>query len=219
MKGIGISISPTDALIIVDMQNDFLLGGALAVQGGNDIINGINRISLAFDKIHAKIVLTQDWHPPHHKSFASTHPGKKPLDAYSTISIGPILWPDHCVQGEKGADFSPLLDTAVADAIIRKGLNPEIDSYSAFIENDKKTETGLAGYLKSLKVSRFFICGLALDYCVYYSALDGKKLGFDVYLLTDLSRGIDSPPGSIANALETMAKAGIKFVDSKTILV
>ncbi|MDD1779523.1 MAG: isochorismatase family protein [Candidatus Helarchaeota archaeon] len=162
-----VNILPSDALIIVDMQNDFIPGGALAVKGGHEIIQGINQVAEIFKRRGARIILTQDWHLPNHKSFASAHPGKKPFDAYSTVGIGPVLWPDHCVQGEKGAEFSKQLNTKLADAIIRKGMNPEIDSYSTFLENDKKSETGLSGYLKSLRISRFFFCGRALDYCVY----------------------------------------------------
>ncbi|HUX99772.1 MAG TPA: bifunctional nicotinamidase/pyrazinamidase [Candidatus Deferrimicrobium sp.] len=213
-----ITLSPADALIIVDIQNDFLPGGALAVSGGHEIIEGVNAVSAVFEKSYYKIILTQDWHPLHHNSFASAHPGKQPFDQYATDGIGPVLWPDHCVQGQKGADFSPLLNTEVADAIIRKGLNPKIDSYSTFIENDKKTETGLGGYLKSLGITRIFICGLALDYCVYFSAIDGRTLGFEVYVIIDLTRGIDDPAGSINNALEDMTNKGIKFVNLNAFL-
>lgn len=209
-----IELSPSDAFIIVDIQNDFLPGGALAVEGGNEIIEGVNVVSEVFDKDRYKIVLTQDWHPANHKSFASAHPGKQPFDEYSTEGIGPVLWPDHCVQGTQGADFSPLLNTVAPDLIVRKGLNPEIDSYSTFIENDKKSETGLSGFLKSVGVSRIFLCGLALDYCVFSSAMDGKNLGFEVYVIIDLTRGIDDPEGSISNALETMTNRGIKFLES-----
>jgi nicotinamidase/pyrazinamidase len=209
-----VSILPSDALIIVDIQNDFIPGGALAVKGGHEIIQGTNQVSAIFKRKGARIILTQDWHPLNHKSFASAHPGKKPFEAYSTAGIGPVLWPDHCVQGEKGADFSKQLNTKLADAIIRKGMNPEIDSYSTFLENDKKSETGLSGYLKSLKIFRFFICGLALDYCVYYSALDGRSLGFEVYVIIDLTRGIDDPPGRVQTAIRTMTDKGIKFLNS-----
>ena len=213
-----IQLSHSDALIIVDVQNDFLPGGALAVPGGHEIISGINAVSALFDKTYYKIVLTQDWHPPNHKSFASVYPGKDPFDVYSAEGIGPVLWPDHCVQGQKGADFSPLLNTYVADLIVRKGLNPEIDSYSTFIENDKKSKTGLSGYLESVGISRIFLCGLALDYCVYFSAIDGKNLGFDVFIIIDLTKGIDDPAGSISNSLEDMVKRGIKFINSKLLL-
>ena len=209
-----VSISPSDALIIVDMQNDFISGGALAVKGGNEVLEGINHVSAFFKRKGARIILTQDWHPPNHKSFASAHPGKKPFEHYAAVGIGPVLWPNHCVQGEKGAEFSKELNTKVADVIIRKGMNPEIDSYSTFLENDKKSETGLSGYLKSLRISRFFICGLALDYCVYYSAMDGKSLGFNVCVIVDLTRGIDDPPGGIQTAIKNMMDKGIKFLKS-----
>lgn len=209
-----VSILPSDAIIIVDVQNDFIPGGALAVKGGHEIIQGVNQVAVIFKRRGARVILTQDWHPPNHKSFASAHPGKKPFELYSAAGIGPVLWPDHCVQGEKGAEFSKQLNTKLADAIIRKGMNPEIDSYSTFLENDKKSETGLSGYLKSLDISRFFICGLALDYCVYYSALDGRSLGFEVFVIIDLTRGIDDPPGSVQTAIRTMTDKGIKFLKS-----
>ena len=213
-----INISQSDALIIIDVQNDFISGGALAVPGGDEIIDGINAVSAIFKKAGATIVLTQDWHPPKHKSFASAHPGKQPFDEYSTEGIGPVLWPDHCVQGQKGADFSPLLNTSVADKIVKKGMNPEIDSYSGFLENDKKSETGLSEYLKSSKISRIFVCGLALDYCVYFTAMDGKDFGFDVYFIIDLTKGVDSPKGNISNALEILTKNGTKFLKSEVLL-
>ncbi|MHA1264709.1 MAG: bifunctional nicotinamidase/pyrazinamidase [Candidatus Helarchaeota archaeon] len=214
----NIELSSSDVLIIVDIQNDFLPGGALAVANGDEIIETVNKISAIFHKRNLKIVLTQDWHPPHHASFASNHPGKEPFEEFSAEGIGPILWPDHCIQGKKGAEFSSLLNTETADAIIRKGVHPEVDSYSAFLENDKKTETGLAGYLKSLNIKRIFLCGLALDYCVYFSAMDAKKMGFEVYVILDLTKGIDDPPESIATSLETMTKEGIKFVKSEVFL-
>ncbi|NVM31584.1 MAG: bifunctional nicotinamidase/pyrazinamidase [Candidatus Helarchaeota archaeon] len=213
-----VSTSKTDCLLIVDVQNDFVPGGNLPVEQGNEIIDGINEVAVAFKKKNGLIVLTQDWHPPNHKSFASAHSGKNPFDEYTANGIGPVLWPDHCVQGEKGADFHPALNINLADKIIQKGINPEIDSYSGFLENDKKTETGLANYLKSVGVTRVFVCGLALDYCVYFTAIDGKTLGFDVWFIIDLTRGIDAPEGNISNALETMAKNGIKFVKAKTLL-
>lgn len=214
----AVSISKTDGLLIVDVQNDFVPGGNLPVEQGDEIIGGINEVAVAFKKKDGLIVLTQDWHPPNHKSFASAHPGKNPFDEFTADGIGPVLWPDHCVQGEKGADFHPALNTSLADEIIQKGSNPEIDSYSGFLENDKKTETGLAKYLKSVEVTRVFVCGLALDYCVYFTAMDGKTFGFDVWFIIDLTRGIDVPEGNISNALETMTKGGIKFVKSKTLL-
>ncbi|NHI93584.1 MAG: bifunctional nicotinamidase/pyrazinamidase [Candidatus Lokiarchaeota archaeon] len=205
-------ISVTDALIIVDIQNDFIPGGNLAVEGGDEIIDGINELQDIFHSKNARIVLTQDWHPLTHKSFASVHKGKNPFDPHEEQGIGPILWPDHCIQGSKGAEFHPRLNVNHAKAILRKGFNPKIDSYSGFLENDRNTQTGLSGYLKSCNISRIFICGLALDYCVYFTAIDGKKLGFDVYVIPELSRGIDDPENNILTTLEDMEKNGIKFI-------
>jgi len=204
-------INNTNALIIVDMQNDFMPGGALPVEEGDQIIDSINRISEIFKKYNGKIILTQDWHPKNHKSFASSYIDKKPGDEYHSDGIGPILWPDHCVQGTKGAQFHDKLNIDLAHAIIRKGFNPEVDSYSAFIENDKKSETRLKGCLNSLKIKKIFICGLALDYCCYYTALDGIAFGFEVYFLVNLSRGIDLPPGNISKSLQHMKEKGVKF--------
>ena len=214
-KNVVVSIS--DALIIVDVQNDFIPGGNLAVAGGDEIVEEINEIQELFNFKNARIVLTQDWHPISHNSFASVHEGKQPFDPYDEDGVGPLLWPDHCVQGSKGADFHPKLNLNRAKAIIRKGYNPIIDSYSGFIENDKQTLTGLAGYLKECKVNRIFICGLALDYCVYFTAIDGKKLGFEVYVIPDLTRGIDDPENNIKNTLEDMKSNGIKFIKVKDI--
>ncbi len=207
----NIHINQDDALIIVDMQYDFMPDGALPVEEGDQIIDDINALAVKFNVARSKIVLTQDWHPQNHLSFASNHSGKKPGDEYQTEAIGPVLWPDHCVQGSKGADFHKKLDKNIAHAIIRKGYNPQIDSYSGFIENDKKSETGLAGYLKSLNIKRIFICGLALDYCCYSTAIDGINFGFEVYFLIDLTKGIDLPVGNIERSLEIMISKGIKF--------
>jgi len=211
-----IEISEVDALIIVDMQYDFMPGGALPVEEGDQIIEGINTLAKKFYNNSARIILTQDWHPESHLSFASNHPGKKPGDEYQTDAIGPVLWPDHCVQGSQGARFHEKLHTKLAHAIIRKGYTPEIDSYSGFLENDKKSETGLAGLLNSLKIKRIFICGLALDYCCFATAVDGVDFGFKVYFLVDLTKGIDNPLGNIANSLEAMSKKGIKFVNKNS---
>ncbi len=204
-------IDNTNALIIIDMQNDFMPGGALPVDEGDQIIDSINQISKIFKENNGKIILTQDWHPKNHKSFASNYNNKNPGDEFQSEGIGPVLWPDHCVQGTKGAQFHDKLNIDLAHAIIRKGYNPEVDSYSGFIENDKKSETGLKGYLKALKIKRIFICGLALDYCCYFTALDGIAFGFEVYFLVNLTRGIDLPPGNISKSLQYMKKKGIKF--------
>ncbi|MEJ2252061.1 MAG: bifunctional nicotinamidase/pyrazinamidase [Candidatus Lokiarchaeota archaeon] len=210
----SIVLSENDALIIVDMQYDFLPGGSLEVKKGDEIIDGINSIGKIFSENLCKVVLTQDWHPKNHLSFASNHPGKKPGDEYSTDGIGPVLWPDHCVQSSEGAKFHKDLNSGLGQVIIRKGVNPKVDSYSAFRDKQKKQETGLKGYLKSLKIKRIFICGLALDYCCYYTALDAVEFGFEPYLLINLTRGIDAPEGSISRALKDMQNNGIKFARS-----
>lgn len=214
----GIKIDEMDALIIVDMQNDFMPGGALPVEEGDQIIEGVNEVAEIFEKQDGIIVLTQDWHPFNHLSFANSHPGKKPGDEYQTEAIGPILWPVHCVQGSIGADFHKSLNKDIANMIIRKGDDPEVDSYSGFLENDKETETGLSGYLNSLNIKRIFICGLASDYCCYYTAMDGVDFGFETFFIVDLTKGIDLPPGNIANSLESMTKKGVKFVNKDSFL-
>lgn len=210
----GIKLTEYDALVVVDMQYDFIPGGALAVEGGDTLIEGINELAQLFHQNYAPVILTQDWHPKNHSSFASSHPGKNPGDEYSSDNgaIGPILWPDHCVQGTKGAKLHEDLKIQFAKAIIRKGTNPKVDSYSAFLENDKIHETGMAGYLKSLKVRRLFFCGLALDYCVCFSAMDGADFGFECYVIMNLTQGIDLPEGNISNCLENMTNKGILFV-------
>ena len=213
-----IRIANKDALIIVDIQNDFVPGGALPVSKGDEIVGDVNKVAQIFKSNKAIIVLTQDWHPKDHLSFASNHPGKKPGDEFRSDAIGPVLWPDHCVQGTQGANFHKDLNTNLANAVIRKGLNPKVDSYSGFLENDKKTETGLVGYLKSLKIERLFVCGLALDYCCYATAMDGIQIGFKVYFLEDLTRGIDIPPGNVSNCLKNMEKKGIKVTNKNSFI-
>ena len=198
--------SPKKALIVIDVQNDFCPGGALAVSGGDEIVSGINDLMDAFDAV----ILTQDWHPAGHSSFASSHEGKAPM-ALIDMPYGPqVLWPDHCVQGTKGADFHPDLKTH-ADLIIRKGYNPDIDSYSAFYENDHETPTGLEGYLRTRGLTELTLVGLATDFCVNYSAVDGAKLGFDVTVRTELCRGIDFD-GSLSAALDGMTAAGVRVI-------
>ena len=208
----NISLGRHDALIIVDMQYDFMPGGALPVEEGDQIIDDINVVAEIFKKNNGIVVLTQDWHPKNHKSFASNYPGKNPGDEFQSEGIGPVLWPDHCVQGTHGAKFHKKLKTDLAYAIIRKGYNLNVDSYSGFVENDKNSETGLAGLLKSLNIKRIFICGLALDYCCYFTAIDGIDFGFEVHFLVNLTKGIDLPPGNISSSLENMRNKGIKFV-------
>ena len=207
----NIDLSKNDALLIIDMQNDFMPGGALPVEEGDQIIDNINKVAEIFKKNNGIVVLTQDWHPENHMSFASSHVDKDPSEEFQTEGISPKLWPDHCVQGSKGANFHDKLRVNLAHAIIRKGYNANVDSYSGFIENDKKSETGLAGFLKSLNIKRLFICGLALDYCCYFTALDGLDFGFMVYFLVNLTRGIDLPPGNISKSLQDMRDKGIKF--------
>ena len=194
------------ALLVIDVQNDFCPGGALAVAGGDEIVDGINALMTDFDAV----VLTQDWHPAGHSSFASSHQAE-PF-SLTDMPYGPqVLWPDHCVQGTDGAAFHNDLRTD-ADLIIRKGYNPDIDSYSAFFENDKTTPTGLDGYLKTRGVTAVTLVGLATDYCVAYSALDAAKLGFDVTVRLDLCRAIDMD-GSLAAALDQMRAAGVSLID------
>ena len=197
-----------EILIIVDVQNDFCPGGALAVPEGDAIIPVLNRLAAEF----AHVVLTQDWHPRGHASFASAHPGRR---AFETIAApyGPqTLWPDHCVQGSQGAEFHSALTVPHAELILRKGFRPVIDSYSAFFENDRKTPTGLAAYLRERGFERLTVCGLATDYCVLFSALDARAAGFAVDLALEACRGIDLD-GSLARAMRAMAQAGVTFRD------
>ncbi len=194
------------ALLVIDVQNDFCPGGALAVAEGDAIVAPINALMA---EAHA-VVLTQDWHPAGHSSFASEHPGKNPLEMVE-MPYGPqVLWPDHCVQGSEGAAFHPALETDRADLIVRKGYNRAIDSYSAFFENDQTTPTGLEGYLRTRGITRLTMVGLATDFCVKFSALDARKLGFEVTLRPDLCRGIDLD-GSLAAAMDEMRAAGVDF--------
>lgn len=192
------------ALIVIDVQNDFCPGGALAVTGGDEIVDPINALMADYEAV----ILTQDWHPRDHSSFASEHPGKAPFDMID-MPYGPqVLWPDHCVQGSDGAKFHPRLDTTPADLIIRKGFRRAIDSYSAFYENDHATPTGLEGYLRSRGITDLHLVGLATDFCVGFSAEDAAKLGFDVTVLTGLCRAIDLD-GSLAAATGRMQAAGV----------
>jgi len=197
-------------LVIVDVQNDFCPGGALGVNGGDAIIPVINSLSGKFDRV----VATQDWHPKNQVSFASNHPGKKPFDTVTLDGFEQTLWPDHCVQGTKGAAFHPDLVTTPVSLIVRKGTNPAVDSYSAFLENDRKTKTGLDGYLSSVGCREIFLCGLATDYCVYYSAMDALKFGFTVNVILDACRGIDVPPGAVDAVVKEMRSAGARIVTS-----
>jgi len=202
-----------DTLLIVDLQNDFCPGGALEVPEGGAIVPLVNDLSAQFDHV----IQTQDWHPAGHQSFASAHPDHDPYDVIEMNYGEQVLWPDHCVQGTEGAAFHPDLDTTHTELIIRKGFRPEIDSYSAFYENDGETPTGLAGYLRERDIDTLYLCGLATDFCVKWSALDGKKEGFDVYVIEDATRGIDQD-GSLAQAWEEMNDAGVQVVSSDAAL-
>ena len=194
------------ALIVIDVQNDFCPGGALAVDGGDQIIPAINEMMPQFDAV----ILTQDWHPSGHSSFASSHAGKDPFALVDMLYGPQVLWPDHCVQGSEGAQFHSALATDPADMVIRKGYNPAIDSYSAFFENDHKTPTGLHGYCQTRGITRLTMVGLALDFCVNYSAVDAAGLGYDVTVLQDACRAIDLE-GSLAAALSGMKEAGVSL--------
>ncbi|MBN1883302.1 MAG: bifunctional nicotinamidase/pyrazinamidase [Deltaproteobacteria bacterium] len=205
-----IRIINTDGLIVVDLQPDFMPGGPLAVPGGNEIIDGINRLVPHF----STVVASQDWHPGGHKSFASAHPGKKPNDLFEAPGLGPVLWPDHCVQGTVGAEYHPDFHFDHASLLLRKGTNLDIDSYSVFLENDMETKTGLSGYLDTRGVTRIFLCGLALDYCVAFSAKDGIRFGFDTVVLEDLTRPVDSPPGHKERMIGEMTDMGVSLITS-----
>lgn len=206
-------IDAGDVLIVIDVQNDFCPGGALAVPRGDEVIAPIHRIAPRFEHI----ILTQDWHPADHISFASSHPGKKPYDSIELDYGAQTLWPPHCVQGSHGAEFHPALNLPQAELILRKGFRPQVDSYSAFFENDHETSTGLGDYLRDYGLKRVFLAGLAYDYCVGYSALDARRLGLPVFVLHDACRAIDLN-GSVA-AIETeFAKTGVAVIDTAKLI-
>jgi nicotinamidase/pyrazinamidase len=199
---------PADLLLIVDVQVDFLPGGALPVPDGDAVVRPINAIQGAF----RHVVLTQDWHPPGHVSFATAHPGRAPFETVTLPRGEQTLWPDHCVQGTPGAGFAPGLDTSRAALVVRKGLDPGLDSYSAFLEADRTTRTGLAGALAERGIRRVVLCGLATDFCVMWSALDAREAGFEVLVVEDAVAGIDVPSlagGSLLAAWARMEAAGI----------
>jgi len=196
-----------DLLLIIDVQNDFCPSGALAVADGDAVVPVINRLAGQFDHL----ALTQDWHPAGHSSFATSHPGSAPFQSI-TMPYGPqTLWPDHCIQGTPGAALHPKLDTDKAQLIIRKGFRREIDSYSAFFENDKTTPTGLGGYLRERDLKRVILVGLATDFCVFYSAMDARRLGFEAVVIDSGCRAIDLA-GSLAAAYAAMAEAGVERI-------
>ena len=207
-----ITIGDGDVLLVVDVQNDFCPGGNLAVPDGDKVVPVINAPARRF----RHVVLTQDWHPAGHQSFASSHAGHKPYDTIE-VAYGPqILWPDHCIQGTPGAEFHAHLDIPHAALVIRKGFRSHIDSYSALYENDRKTPTGLAGYLRERGLQRIFVAGLALDFCVRYSAEDAKRQGFEVVVIEDACRGIDVG-GSVAATMEGLTRLGIAAIKAGTI--
>jgi nicotinamidase/pyrazinamidase len=200
-------------LIVVDVQNDFMPGGALAVPQGDEVVPVINRLAARFDNV----VFTQDWHPRGHASFASSHPGKKPFETIDLPYGKQVLWPDHCVQGTHGAAFHAALDATKAQLVIRKGFHRDIDSYSGFVEADRKTSTGLAGYLRERGFTSLFVCGLATDFCVAWTALDGRAAGLEVSVIEDACRAIDLE-GSLARAWTDMHAAGVKQTTSQALL-
>jgi nicotinamidase/pyrazinamidase len=202
-------IESNDVLIVVDVQNDFCPGGALAVPGGDEVIAPISGIALRF----GHTILTQDWHPANHTSFAASHPGKKPFETIELAYGAQTLWPPHCVQETSGADFHSGLYLPQAEMILRKGFRPQLDSYSAFFENDRATTTGLAGYLRERTLTRVFLAGLAYDYCVGYSALDARRLGFQAVVLRDACRAIDLN-GSSAAMEAHFAEAGVTVINT-----
>jgi nicotinamidase/pyrazinamidase len=204
---------PTDCLIVVDVQNDFCPGGALEVKRGDEIVPLVNQLARRFENV----VITQDWHPPGHVSFASSHPGKKPFETKRLRYGEQVMWPDHCVQGTRGAALHEGLDIPHAQLVIRKGFHPKVDSYSGFLEADRETKTGLDGYLKSRGVKRAYCVGLATDFCVAWTALDARKFGLDAVVLEDACRAIDNA-GSLDAAWKAMQKAGVKRSHSSAVL-
>ena len=208
-------ISNNSALIVIDVQNDFCPGGALEVEKGDEVIGPLNRLSRLFSARSGRIIATQDWHPGNHVSFASSHQNKNPGDSIDLPGVkGQILWPDHCVQGKEGAGFHKSLEMNHTSLIIRKGFRTALDSYSAFFENDRKTSTGLDGFLKALSIDTLVLGGLATDYCVLYSALDAAALGYKTYAAGDAVRGVNYPPGSVERAHKLMEEAGVIIINS-----
>lgn len=202
-------LTSTDVLLVIDVQNDFLPGGALAVPEGDAVIAPINRLAAHVPHM----ILTQDWHPPGHASFHASHPGKAPFDTTDLPYGAQVLWPEHCVRGTRGAELAADLNTERAELVLRKGTHPGIDSYSAFLEADRRTRTGLAGYLAERGLTRLLLAGLATDFCVLWSALDARAAGFDVLVVEDAVRGIDLD-GSLARAWAAMERAGVGRVAS-----
>lgn len=208
----ALSIGPSDVLIVIDIQNDFCPGGNLPVPHGDEVIPLINRLGSQF----SNVVLTQDWHPFDHRSFASQHPGRRPYESITLPYGSQALWPDHCVQNTSGAAFHRSLDVPHASLVLRKGINRNIDSYSAFYENDRQTPTGLAGYLRERGFNRVFVAGLAFDFCVRYSAEDARSSGFPAIVIEDACRGIDVD-GSMTATRKSLAARDIPCVNANAI--
>jgi len=208
-----LALRDRDVFVVVDVQNCFVPGGSLAVKGGDEIVPLVNRLAKRF----RHVVLTQDWHTADHVSFASQHAGKKPFDTVALPYGTQVLWPDHCVQGTEGALLHKGLDIPHAELILRKGYRRDVDSYSAFVEADRKTQTGLGGYLKQRAIQRAFFAGLATDFCVAWSALDARRQGFEALVIEDACRGIDAQ-GSLARAWADMSSAGVKRIQSSDLL-
>lgn len=203
------------ALIVVDIQNDFLPGGALAVSQGDKIIPIVNRLMPKFKLV----IATQDWHPANHGSFASNHPGKKPGEIIDLFGLNQILWPDHCVQNSFGASFSADLDTGSITRVFQKGTDPQVDSYSGFYDNGKKKDTGLNQFLKGRHVDEVYVVGLATDYCVKYTAMDAAELGFRTYVISDATKAVNLHKDDSEKALREMHEKGISIIDSESILL
>ncbi len=202
----------SDALLVVDIQNGFLPGGSLAVNGGDEIIPLVNKVAGRFENV----ILTQDWHTAKHVSFASSHPGRKAFDTIDLPYGAQVLWPDHCVQGTQSAELADALSIPHAQLIVRKGFHPDIDSYSAFLEADHNTPTGLEGYLRTRGIDTVYLCGLATDYCVAWTALDARSLGFQAHVIEDACRAIDAQ-GSLARARASMDAAGVPRILSENL--
>ena len=207
------SLQPTDALLVIDIQNDFMPGGALPITDGDAIVPLINALAKNFDHV----ILTQDWHPPQHISFATTHSNKQPYEIIEAPYGPQTLWPEHVLQHTEGAAFHPALHIPHAELILRKGFRRHIDSYSAFLENDHTTPTGLAGYLRERNLQRLFLCGLAYDFCVRYSAIDGHHLGFETIVIEDATRPVNLP-GTVTKTNEALATADIPRIRSADLL-
>jgi nicotinamidase/pyrazinamidase len=200
-------------LLVIDVQHDFCPGGSLAVERGDEVVPIINRLIPRFTRVAA----TQDWHPPGHVSFAASHPGARPLDSVVSGGITQVLWPDHCVQGSRGAELHAGLDGRGISLVLRKGARRELDSYSAFFENDGTTSTGLSGWTAALGIRVVYLCGLATDYCVFHTAMDARRLGLDVCLLLDACRGVDLPAGRVDQAVSDMKAAGVRITETAAV--